>query len=77
MLLRSLTAQPMKTPRAKGRPHPTYFGAFFIDPDGNKLEAVTFLGRKPEDRWQAWRLTFLDNQRHRRANSRLWFTVGK
>ena len=29
-------------PRERSAAITTYFGAFFIDPDGNKLEAVTF-----------------------------------
>ena len=39
--------------RDEGEPGPrqgaftTYFGAFILDPDGNKLEAVTFPKREP------------------------------
>ena len=38
-------AEPLHQPRLWPEYHPNYYGAFVRDPDGNKIEAVTFSAR--------------------------------
>ena len=39
-------AESLHAPRLWSEYHPGYFGAFVRDPDGNKIEAVTFTARE-------------------------------